>query len=257
MERPRDTVALLNPGTGTPLSAEARRQAEEREAHILGDGPRLQPIELNEVSSGLLKILERMETVNGILQSSAEGDRGGTDPLRARVLADPEAVAASPELLADLKRLPEIVLTMLRHADLFALHTDVGLQLLARGVLSFRDREFAVLRIAWLCQAPYEWGEHVMVGKRFGLTSDDIARVVSGPDAQGLDEHESAILRAVDELHGDAMISDATWRTLAKRLDERQLIELPIIVGQYQTVAYYQNSLRLRLHTGNAGLKAR
>ena len=257
MERPRDTVALLNPGTGTPLTADARRQAEEREAHILGDGPRLQPIELNEVSSGLLKILQRMETVNGVLQSSAEGDRGGTDPLRARVLADPEAVAASPELLADLKRLPEIVLTTLRHADLFALHTDVGLQLLARGVLSFRDREFAVLRIAWLCQAPYEWGEHVMVGRRFGLSGDDIARVVSGPDAQGLDEHESAILRAVDELHGDAMISDATWRTLAQRLDERQLIELPIIVGQYQTVAYYQNSLRLRLHTGNAGLKAR
>jgi alkylhydroperoxidase family enzyme len=75
--------------------------------------------------------------------------------------------------------------------------------------------------------------------------------------AEGLDEHESAIVRAVDELHGDAMISDTTWDTLAKRLDERQLIELPIIVGQYQTVAYYQNSLRLRLHTGNRGLRAR
>jgi hypothetical protein len=49
----------------------------------------------------------------------------------------------------------------------------------------------------------------------------------------------------------------STWGTLAKRLDERQLIELPIIVGQYQTVAYYQNSLRLRLHTGNRGLRAR
>jgi alkylhydroperoxidase family enzyme len=250
-------AATPHPLTRGTLTGEARQQAEEREAHILGDGPRLQPIELNEVSSGLLKILERMETVNGVLQSSAEGDRGGTEPLRAQVLADPEAAASSPEVLASLNSLPEIVLTMLHHADLFALHTDVGLQLLARGALSFREREFAVLRIAWLCQAPYEWGEHVMVGKRFGLTSDDIARVINGPDAEGLDEHESAILRAVDELHGDAMISDATWRTLAKRLDERQLIELPIIVGQYQTVAYYQNSLRLRLHTGNAGLKAR
>ncbi len=81
--------------------------------------------------------------------------------------------------------------------------------------------------------------------------------MIYGPDAEGLDEHENAILRAVDELHGDSMISDATWSALAKRLDERQLIELPIIVGQYQTVAYYQNSLRLRLHTGNLGLKAR
>jgi len=241
----------------TALTDEARRKAEEREAHILGGGPRLQPIEVNEVSSGLLHILERFETVNGVLQSNAEGDRGGTEGLRAQVLADPKAAAASPEIVAALNRLPEIVLTMLHHAELFARHTDVGLQLLARGALSLRDRELAVLRIAWLCQAPYEWGEHVMVGKRFGLTSEDIARVIEGPDAPGLDEHASAILRAVDELHGDAMISDATWSTLAKRLDERQLIELPIIVGQYQTVAYYQNSLRLRLHTGNLGLKAR
>ena len=246
-----------NHGAGAALPGEAQRQAEDREAHIFGDGPRLPPIELNEVSSGLLKILERMETVNDVLQSSAEGDRGGTEQLRAQVLADPEAAGSSPDVLAGLSRLPEIVLTMLHHADLFALHTDVGLQLLARGALSFRDRELAVLRIAWLCQAPYEWGEHVMVGKRFGLTGDDIARVIDGPDAEGLDEHESAILRAVDELHGNAMICDATWRTLAKRLDERQLIELPIVVGQYQTVAYYQNSLRLRLHTGNPGLKAR
>jgi alkylhydroperoxidase family enzyme len=231
--------------------------AEEREAHIFGAGPRILPIELNEISSGLLTLLERFENVNRVLQSNAEGDRGGTEDLRAQVLADPKAAASSPELLERLKRLPEIVLTMLHHAELFALHTDVGLQLLARGALSFRDREFAVLRIAWLCQAPYEWGEHVLVGKRFGLTGDDIARVIDGPDAVGLDEHESAILRAVDELRGDAMISDATWRTLANRLDERQLIELPIIVGQYQTVAYYQNSLRLRLHAGNPGLKAR
>ena len=244
-------------GGDATLTDEARRQAEKREAHILGDGPRLQPIDVNEISSGLLHILQQMENVNGVLQSNAEGDRGGTEGLRAQVLGDPEAAAASPEIVAALNRLPEIVLTMLRHPELFSRHTDVGLQLLARGALSLHDREFAVLRIAWLCQAPYEWGEHVMVGKRFGLTSEDIAHVIAGPDAQGLNEHESAILRAVDELHRDAMISDATWSTLSKRLDERQLIELPIIVGQYQTVAYYQNSLRLRLHTGNLGLKAR
>jgi alkylhydroperoxidase family enzyme len=239
------------------LSDEARRQAEDREAHVLGDGPRLQPVELKELSDELLGILARFQNVNSVLQSSAAGDRGGTEELRAQVIADPQAAAASPEVVARLNRLPEIVLTMLRHSELFALHTDVGLQLLARGTLSLRDREFAVLRIAWLCQAPYEWGEHVQVGKRFGLTSEDIARVIAGPEAEGLDEHERAILQAVDELHGDAMISDITWSALAQRLDEQQLIELPIIVGQYQTVAYYQNSLRLRLHTGNLGLKAR
>jgi alkylhydroperoxidase family enzyme len=240
-----------------PLEPLVLRDAEAREAEILGKGPRIEPLVMTEITAGLLAILERMEDVNGVLKSNAEGDRGGTQSWRDQVRADPVAAAKSPEIMANINRLPEIFGTMLRHPELFTKHTDVGLQLLARGVLSLRDREFAVLRIAWLCQAPYEWGEHVLVGRRFGLNSEDFVRIIDGPDAAGLSEHESAILRAVDELHGNAMISDATWSVLGKTLGEKQLIELPIIVGQYQSVAYYQNSLRLRLHTGNLGLKAR
>lgn len=236
---------------------EALRRAELREAQVLGTGPRIDPIDLKQISSGLVAILARMESVNGALNSNAEGDRGGTQNLRTLVLADPEAAANSPEVLAQLSQLPEIVRTMLRHADLFSVHTDVGLHLIAKGALSLRDRELAVLRIAWLCQAPYEWGEHVLVAKRFGFSSADIDGVIEGPETKSLLEHECAILRAVDELYNDAMISDATWNKLAQQLDERQLIELPIVVGQYQSVAYYQNSLRLRLHGGNRGLKAR
>jgi len=247
----------MRPQAGADEKLDAAGKIEARQAEILGSGPRLAPIDLNHISSGLIAILTRMETVNVALHSSDDSDRGSTQRLRAQVLADPAAAASSPEVLASLSQLPEIVRTMLRHAELFSVHTDVGLHLLSKGALAWRDRELAILRIAWLCQAPYEWGEHVLVAKRFGFTSDDVARVIKGPEAAGLDEHESAILRAVDELHGNAMISDATWNTLAKRLDERQLIELPIVVGQYQSVAYYQNSLRLRLHNGALGLKAR
>jgi 4-carboxymuconolactone decarboxylase len=53
------------------------------------------------------------------------------------------------------------------------------------------------------------------------------------------------------------MISDATWEVLSRRFSSRQLIELPVVVGQYQAAAYYQNALRLRLLNGNLGLEAR
>jgi alkylhydroperoxidase family enzyme len=147
--------------------------------------------------------------------------------------------------------------TMLRHPGLFARQAEIGVQLIGKGVLSARDRELAILRVGWLCQAPYEWGEHVIIAKKLGITSDEIEAITIGSGAPGWSEHEAAILRAVEELLADAMISDATWDVLAKRLDERQLIELPSLIGQYQAVAYYQNSLRLRLHGGNLGLRAR
>jgi alkylhydroperoxidase family enzyme len=172
-------------------------------------------------------------------------------------MIEPSPDAPSAHLLSRLENLPEIVRTMLRHPELFARQTDIGLQLLSRGALPARERELVILRVGWLCQAPYEWGEHVIIAKSLGITSEEIERITHGSSASGWTKRERAILRATEELRETAMISDSTWAVLAESYNERQLIELPIVVGQYQTVAYYQNSLRLRLHTGNAGLKSR
>lgn len=226
--------------------SDSRISTEQREATVLGDGPRIQPLRVEEMTDDLLQMMARMIELNFALDSR------GKNTLTA--MMEHQAAVASSETLASL---PEIMRTMLRHPDLFARQVDLGIQLLSQGALSARDRELAVLRIGWLCRAPYEWGEHVLVAKKVGITSEEIERITVGSDAPGWDEHEQAILRATEELYEDAMISDATWATLAKRLDERQLIELPIVIGQYQAVAYYQNSLRLRLHDGNLGLQAR
>lgn len=223
---------------------------EQRESLILGREPRIDPIAMTTVTDDLLKIIAPMAEVNSTLNSRERG-------VLPALMADHESGTTADDMSARLADLPEVVRTMVRHPDLFARQLEVGLYLLRQGTLSGRDRELAILRIGWLCQAPYEWGEHVMVAKRLGLTSEDVERITIGSQAPGWSEHEQAILRAAEELHQDAMISDATWATLSKNLDEKQLIELPIIVGQYQTVAYYQNSLRLRLHAGNLGLKAR
>jgi alkylhydroperoxidase family enzyme len=96
-----------------------------------------------------------------------------------------------------------------------------------------------------------------MIAKSVVVNSAEVERVTQGANAPGWSEREPAILSAVDELYENAMISDATWRELTRWLDDKQLIELPVVVGQYQTVAYYQNSLRRRLHSGNCGLPSR
>jgi alkylhydroperoxidase family enzyme len=166
-----------------------------------------------------------------------------------------KAAGSSTPVSAD--TIPELVTTLLRHPDLYRRIVDLSIQLQANGALSPRDRQLAILRAGWLCQAPYEWGEHVKHSRRIGFSSDEIERVTRGSTATGWDEHDSAILRAVEELHADAMIADATWEVLTKRLDDRQLIELSVLVGQFTTVAYLQNSLRLRLAPGNIGLQAR
>ncbi len=213
--------------------------------------PRILPLKVDELSDDLIAIIVRMIAVNRAVDSREQ------DVLTDLVPDSGASVLSPADKSALLANLPEIVRTMLRHPNLFARQVDIGIQLLAEGRLPPRDRELAILRMGWLCQAPYQWGEHILVAKKLGITSDEIERITLGSEASGWSEFEAAILKATDELYQSAMISDATWTVLAKHLDDQQLIELPIVIGQYQTVAYYQNSLRLRLHEGNSGLKAR
>ncbi|HXK24697.1 MAG TPA: carboxymuconolactone decarboxylase family protein [Myxococcota bacterium] len=205
---------------------------EAREAEICGHPPRILPLDAEDVIASALQNTERLRVAAA----------GGSAP--------PSAPVAASEV-------PELVLTLLRHPALYERLTEMAIALQGRGALTARDRELAVLRVGWLCQAPYEWGEHVRLARRAGLTSEEIERVTRGSSTPGWTDHEAAILRAAEELHERAMISDATWRVLSDHLDERQLIELPILIGQFTLVAYLQNALRLRLGNGNVGLKAR
>ena len=113
------------------------------------------------------------------------------------------------------------------------------------------------MRVGWLSQAPFEWGAHVKIAKRNGISSEEIASIIEGSAAVCWSERDRAILQAIEQLHFDSMICDDTWSALQQFYSDKKLIELLILVGQYKTVAYYQNSLRLPLPDGNKGLLAR
>lgn len=225
--------------------------SEGRIASNADDAPRISPLQVDDLDGKLIDIILRMMTVNQAV------DAREPELLQELVSHQQGKEISADALTGLLAKLPEIVRTMLRHPDLFARQVDIGIQLLAHGTLESRDRELCILRIGWLCQAPYQWGEHVIIAKKSGLEPVDIERIITGSNAPGWNKRERALLQAAEELYESAMISDVTWEALASFLNAQQLIELPVVVGQYQTVAYYQNSLKLRLHEGNLGLLAR
>lgn len=147
--------------------------------------------------------------------------------------------------------------TLFRHHDATQAYLELGVLFTANPALAARDKELLILRTAWLCGAPIAWGEHVGNGKNAGLTDADIERLTLGSAAAGWSEDDRAVVCAAEELHFASMISDATWASLAARLDERQLIELPMVVGHYHMTAFVHNSLRFQPREGNAGLSVR
>jgi alkylhydroperoxidase family enzyme len=140
--------------------------------------------------------------------------------------------------------------TLARNPELFKAWMPFGGYLLTAGTLSGRERELLILRTALNCASPYEWGQHVRISEAGGIDRETIDRVVDGPDADGWSDSESALLRAADELHADAKIGDETWAELAKAYDEKQLIEIPMLVGQYHMVAFTLNSLGVEQDPG-------
>lgn len=127
---------------------------------------------------------------------------------------------------------------------------------LLNGKIPARERELLILRTGWNCRAEYEWAQHAVIGLLTGLSQEEIDRVPSGPDAAGWDPFDATLLRAADELHGDWCITDETWAALAGRYDDAQLIELPMLVGQYHMVAMTLNSLGVQLDDGLSGFPA-
>jgi alkylhydroperoxidase family enzyme len=143
-----------------------------------------------------------------------------------------------------------VMTTLLRHPERFRQWMPLSGGLLYGSLLPHRDRELLILRTAWNCHADYEWAHHVVLGRQAGLTDEEIERVRKGPTDEGWSSDDAVLLTAADELHNDSRISDKTWATLAARYDEKQQIELPLLVGQYHMVAFALNSLGVEIEPG-------
>jgi len=175
-------------------------------------------------------------------------------------LRDEETDEQTSALLEEV-RLPNaeavnIFATLVRYPGLYRRWMPFAGKLLA-GKLPARDRELLILRSAWRCASSYEWGQHVRLAKQAGISAEEIDRIAAGPGAPGWEPFDRILLTAVDELHDDACLTDATWAALASRYDERQMIELPMLVGQYHMLAFALNSLGVQREPGVPGLPDR
>lgn len=200
--------------------------AQARHEHILGKPQRVSPLDRATHAQAIVESTSR-------LRDSVAGEEGPQIPLDY-----------CPDMIATLLRYPEL---WERLAALSAIVQSAGAKIPAR------DRQIAILRTVWLCGAPYQWGEHLERTRKAGVADAEIERIKLGSAAPGWSDADKCLLRAVEELHADAFISDETWNGTRMRFDEDQMFELIVLVGQFSTVAGLLNSMRIRLEPNNKG----
>lgn len=140
--------------------------------------------------------------------------------------------------------------TLAQHPTLLREWLGFATYTLTKSTLEPRVRELVVLRTGWRTGSQYEWGQHVVVARRVGITDTEVARVADGPDAPGWTAAEAAALRAADELHDRSTITDTTWAELDREFEAQQILDLVFLVGEYHLVAFALNACWVRRDDG-------
>ena len=137
-----------------------------------------------------------------------------------------------------------------KHPKLLKRFNLLGGFILNKGLLPIREREIVILRVGANCVSRYEFGQHTVIGRRCGLTDDEITALLRPADAHPWSDEDAALIAMSDELCADDCISDATFDRLRSRWSEEEIIELTVTAGFYRLVSGFLHSMGVELDDG-------
>jgi len=155
----------------------------------------------------------------------------------------PEKVRVAAEKLPPLN-----IMKMFLNAPTNAIPLLVfGQSILTKQELDDHLRELAILRVAHLTGANYEWTQHVPLAKETGVTDAQVEALPQGADSDAFNEVEKKVIRFTDEVTQDVKASAETFAALEKDLGPRQMVELTLAIGFYGMVARVMESFEVEL----------
>jgi alkylhydroperoxidase family enzyme len=114
----------------------------------------------------------------------------------------------------------------------------LGGTILSKQQLSGRLRELAILRIASISPARYEWVQHVPIAKAAGITASQVKALEAGDvSTDCFDTRDRLVLRFTDEVVRDVRASDETFGLMTKQFPPREIVELTLAIGYYMLIA--------------------
>lgn len=143
--------------------------------------------------------------------------------------------------------------TLGRHPKLLKRFNLLGGFVLNKGLIPERERELLILRVGANAHAEYEFGQHTIIGRRCGLTDEEIVALTRSPQAYPWSDEDRALIALADDLHADDCVAENTWADLATRWDDAQLVELLVVAGFYRLVSGFLNSTGVQLDDGIPG----
>lgn len=126
----------------------------------------------------------------------------------------------------------------------FALNNAVRWQTALDG----RLRELLIIRIGYLCDAPYIIRQHVpALAQAEGITPEACEALRNWPESELFDPRERIALEYTDALTRFTRASDPLLAGMKAFFTERQIVEVTVLIGAYNMHARVLNGLDLDL----------
>ena len=100
-----------------------------------------------------------------------------------------------------------------------------------------RLNEFAILIIGRQWTSQVEWFAHAPLAAKAGLSTDIIAELKANERPSGMAEDEAVVYDFVTELTTTKKVSDATYARAKKVFNDKQIVDLTAVAGNYVMVA--------------------
>lgn len=108
-----------------------------------------------------------------------------------------------------------------------------------------RYREIAILRVAVINRADYEFRAHVPFALKEGLTEAQLGAIKAERTPEGLSDADRAVLVYTDAMTRGVEVAEAVFAALRPHFVERELVELTATIAAYNLVSRFLVALQI------------
>jgi alkylhydroperoxidase family enzyme len=122
-----------------------------------------------------------------------------------------------------------------------------ALSILLQSEFDPRKREIAILRVAHVTRAPYEWTQHLRIARSLGVSEAESQAIAVAGAVTGLDPEGNLLCRVADEISRDVRLSDEALAAILERYGVRQATELILCISYFNMLSRFLESTRVEL----------
>lgn len=111
--------------------------------------------------------------------------------------------------------------------------------------LAGRYRELAILRVALLNGAEYEYRAHVPFALKEGLSQAQIDAIPGWQLSRAFDDRERTVLAYTDAMTRGIRVPDAIFAEVRRHFDDRDVVELTATIAGYNLVSRFLVAMQI------------